>query len=650
MSVYPGESFYSDFKQGLSYDCYNFFGSHVLDTSCDAHSHCKTVSFAVWAPHASAVRVCGSFNDWGGKAYPGCDMRLLQDNIWYTEIRGVNPGTLYRYQIYNKDGSSFARSDPFAFASEPRPGYASVVPDDNSFPWTDSVWLLRRKQTNYKNTPVNIYELHLGSWLQELHTYREIADALAVYLSDMNYTHVQLMPLCEYTHDGTYGYQTNNFYSVTSRYGSPEDFKYFVNRLHESGIGVILDWVPGSFSKEDHWLYRFDGTWTYEPEIENFRENLYLGTANFDFSKGEVRSFLISNAIYWLNEYHLDGLCVKSLEDVLYLDFENAHSVAPRNIYGGRENLHGVDFLRELNIATRKFSLNPIMIADDRSNWPMVTKPVYLGGLGFDFKWNIGWKNDSLEYMRSDPVYRSSLHGKMTYPISYAFSENYILPISHDDVRHGRRSLFDKMFGHDEEKCAALKAYLLYLMSYPGKKMLFMGSEYGETGEWNYCEGLNWHLLQNPNHDGLKEYVRTLNYIYKNEAALHEDDEHVEGFAWIDADNAAQNVYSFIRRGSNQDDFLLIICNFSDVHYPEYKIGVPRFADYQEILNSQDSRFHGTCDTQPLLHRPKPAPWNGLPFHIAVSLPAYSAYIYKPIFPKRVSISKTKCSELQKKE
>ncbi len=650
MSIHFTESFYSDYKQGLSHDCHNFFGNHIIDPPDDGCSCRRAVSFAVWAPNAYGVRVCGSFNDWGNLTHPESDMHLLQDGVWYTEIGGLEVGMSYQYQIFHKDGTFSMKSDPYAFSSELRPGYASLITERRAFPWTDNHWMTNRERTDFKQTPINVYALHLGSWQKALYTYREIADVLVGYLQDMHYTHVQLTPLCEYIHDGTYGYQTGNFYSVTSRYGSPEDFKFFVNRLHEGGIGVILDWVPGFFSKDDLWLYRFDGTWTYEPEIENFRDNLYLGTVNFDFSKGEVRSFLLSNAFYWLSEYHIDGLCVKSVESILYYDYENAHNVAPKNIFGGRENLFGVDFLREFNITLHKFGVNPIMIADDRSNWPMVTKPVYLGGLGFDFKWNLGWKNDTLEYMRSDPVYRSALHGKMTYPISYAFSEKFILPVSHEDVRHGRKSLFDKMFGREEEKSAALKAYLLYLMTFPGKKMLFMGSEFGETSEWTYYEALHWHLLQDAVHSGIKEYVRTLNYIYKHEPSLFELDDCCDGFLWIDADNAAQNVYSYIRKGSHSDDFLLIVCNFSDICYPEYKIGVPRFADYQEILNSKDARFNGTCGSVDPRYRPKPMPWNGQPFHITVSLPAYGAYIYKPIFPKRINISQQKCSELQKKE
>lgn len=650
MSIVFTESFYSDYKQGLSRDCYYFFGNHVMDTPQNETSHCRVVSFAVWAPNAVGVKVCGSFNAWGNQACLGSDMKRLQNGVWYTEIAHAKPGDSYKYQIQHKDGTSSMHIDPFAISSELRPEYVSVICDDLLYEWSDDLWMRKRAQTDYKHAPINVYELHLGSWRSDLHNYREIADALVGYVQGMHYTHVQLMPVSEYTHESMVGCQTGNFYAVTSRYGTPEDFKYFVNRMHEAGIGVLLDWVPGFFSKDDQGLSRFDGTWTYEPVIENFRENLYLGTVNFDFSKGEVRSFLLSNAIYWLSEYHLDGLCVKSVEEILYYDFSNAHSVTPKNIYGGRENLFGVDFLRELNLAIHDLIVNPIIIADDHSNWPMVTKPIYLGGLGFDFKWNTSWKDDTLGYMRADPVYRSALHGKMTYHVSYAFSENYILPISHDDVRHGCKSLFDKIFGREDEKCAGLKAYLLYLMTYPGKKMLFMGCEFGETAEWNYCDSLRWFLLQNTIHNGIWEYVRTLNYIYKHEPSLYEKDDHNDGFMWIDADNAAQNVFSYVRKGARADDFLLIVCNFSDVSYSEYKIGVPRFADYHELLNSNDARFNGTCKTTDGRYRPKPAPWNGQPFYINVPLPAYGAYIYKPIFPKRVNISKPKCCELQKKE
>ena len=644
------QSFPSDFSQGLSCDCYLYLGNHIVDTARIGGTDLWTVSFAVWAPDAAEVHVCGTFNKGGDSLCTS--MHLISKGIWCTEISGIHPGDQYYYQITNQDGTVYKQIDPFGHAVVFQPELATVVDSPETFSWTDAVWLQNRETIHHAAFPMNIYELHLGSWLKnkEACNYRRIADVLVPYLLDMNYTHVSLMSLSEYPYDGSWGYHVGGFYAVTARYGTPEDFKYLVNRLHEAGIGVLMDWIPGYFVKDSNWLYRFGGSWQYESAIENFRENPYLGTISFDFTKGAVQSFLISNALYWLREYHLDGLCVQSLEQVLYHDFERSQRVEPKNIYGGRENLEGVSFLRSLNVAVREYVPRAVMIAEDRSNWPMVTKPVYLGGLGFDFSWNTHWKNDTLEYMGADPVYRSYLHGKMIVHSTQTFSETAILPISHQDVVYGRKSLYEKMFGQGEIRNASLRAYLTYMMTQPGKKLLFMGGEFGDSAEWQYNGCLTWSLLEDPKHKGIQEYVRALNYIYKQERVLWDDAQSGDGFAWIDADNASQNVFSYVRKRAQSDEFLLIVCNFSDVSYPEYKIGVPRFADYGELLSSEDTRFGGSTISREIHIRPKPEPWNGQPFHINVVLPACSAQIYKPFFPKRTRVSAEKRIELQKKE
>ncbi len=641
-----------DFSQGLSFDCYLYFGNHIINTVQISGTDLWTVSFAVWAPDASEVQVWGTFNQWGENADAATTMHLVADGIWYTEISGIHKGDLYYYQITHRDGTVQKRMDPFARSCVFQPELASIIDDFSALQWTDDAWIYARTGFNPVEAPINIYELHLGSWMNggENCNYRNIADALVHYLRDMHYTHVSLMSLSEYPYDSSWGYHVGGFYAVTSRYGTPNDFKYLINRLHEAGIGVLMDWIPGYFVKDSNWLYRYNGGWQYESAIENFRENPYLGTISFDYSKGEVQSFLISNGLFWLMEYHLDGLCVKSIEKVLYHDFERAHRVEPRNIYGGRENLEGVSFLRSLNVAIRERIPGTIMIADDPSDWPMVTKPVYLGGLGFDFNWNHHWKNDTLEYMGADPVYRSYLHRKMIVHSAHTFSKSSVLPICHQDVVYGRKSLFGKMFGHSAVQGASLKAYLTYMITHPGKKMLFMGGEFGDKAEWQYNGSLTWSLLKDPLHKGIKEYVRTLNYIYKQERSLSSFDQSEDSFMWIDADNASQNVFVYVRKSHSADDFLLIVCNFSDVTYPEYKIGVPRFADYGELLNSEDTRFGGDVISREIQIRPKPEPWNGQPFHIKVSLPACSAQIYKPFFPKRTRVSTLKRFELQKKE
>ncbi len=671
------------FHKGDSDTCYLFLGSHP-----EVRDNVPGVRFSVWAPHAVSVQVVGEFNQWGGgqtkqepvrrrpltegkngeatycgepdSAVPevkeagglGGWMKKDRTGIWHAFLPYLGPGTLYKYKIATKSGDVRFHSDPMALQSELRPGTASIVYELTEYPWTDSRWMERRAQMNYATSPLNIYEMHLGSWRrgeipgltpeeQEEHrqeapflNYREIAERLVPYLQSMHYTHVEFMPIGEHPLDGSWGYQTLCFYSITSRYGTPDDFRYLVNRLHEAGLGVILDWVPGHFCKDEAGLYCFDGTWLYEEEDVLRRENDW-GTANFALGKGEVQSFLISNAVYFLREYHVDGLRVDAVANMLYLDYGKRPCPELKNVYGGIENLEAIQFLRKLNHTVCRNVANPLMIAEESTAWPLVTKPEYIGGLGFRFKWNMGWMNDSLEYMKMDPLYRKWNHNKMTFSIMYAFSENFILPLSHDEVVHGKRSLLDKMYGEYDYKFTSLRCYYTYMMTHPGKKLLFMGAEFGEFIEWRYYEELEWKLLLYPPHAALREFVTELNYIYKKEKALWERDDQYEGFEWIDANNMSQSVLSYIRKGRDPKDFLVVLCNFTPVSYPEYNIGVPRFADYEEILNSDAERFGGSGHRNEGLLRPRPTGWNGQPFHVTVQLPAGSAILLKPHFPDR---------------
>ena len=539
-----------EFMNGNCFDVYRSFGSRFCPA--EGEGEVSGVQFTLWAPGASAVSVVGDFNAWSLESAP---MKRDRDGVWSAFVPGMELGAIYKYAVTDAKGNTVYKSDPFAFYSELRPGTASVVYNLNSYPWTDAKWMETSRAGNRVIQPMNIYEIHLGSWRrgklthlsveeQDRHkaeepflNYREIADQLVPYLSEMHYTHVEIMPVSEHPLDGSWGYQTLSYFSVTSRFGTPEDFQYFVNRLHEAGFGVILDWVPGHFCKDQSGLYQFDGTWLYENPMAELRENSLWGTANFDLSKGHVQSFLISNAVYFLREYHIDGLRVDAVANILYLDYEKTPSPALKNEYGGRENIGGIEFLRKLNQTLYKLFANPILVAEESSAWPLVTKPTYIGGLGFTFKWNMGWMNDSLEYAKEDPLFKKWKHNKLTFSLMYAFSENYILPLSHDEVVHGKCSLLSKMPGDYDSKFAALRCFYTYMMGHPGKKLLFMGGEFGQFIEWRYYEELEWKLLLYPPHAMLRKFVSQLNYYYKTLKPFWECDDDYRGFEWIDADN-----------------------------------------------------------------------------------------------------------------
>lgn len=630
---------YSDFLKGSCPDSYKIFGSRKCEKTIQGVKR-QGIQFTLWAPGAVSVCVVGDFNAWNAAA--AGKMKRTRNGVWTYFTAEAAAGQRYKYIVEQKNGRRVYKSDPYAKFSECRPGTASIIYDLPARDWNDSDWMEQRRSADYIHRPINIYEIHLGSWKrgdlpgrdcidQPFLNYRDIADSLSVYLNEMHYTHVEIMPVSEHPLDGSWGYQTLCFYSITSRYGTPEDFQYFVEKMHQSGIGVIVDWVPGHFCKDEPGLYNFDGDWAYESKTAELRENEQWGTANFDFHKGEVRSFLISNALYFFLEFHIDGLRVDAVANILYLDYAKKPSSKLKNQYGGNENIDGIEFLRELNKIIFAEVPNPLMIAEDSSAWPLVTKPVYIGGLGFNFKWNMGWMNDTLEYIKMDPIYRQWHHNKLTFPILYAFNENYILPLSHDEVVHGKKSMIDKMFGDYDTKFDALRCYYFYMIVHPGKKLLFMGSEFGQFIEWRYYEELEWKMLLYPKHLQLKEYVEKLNAFYLENKALWEVDDRYEGFQWIDANNSSQSIFTFIRYAVNKEDFIIAVCNFTPVTYENYKIGVPRFADYELV-------FPHDGEGRENLLKPKPEPWNDLPFHIEMKLPGYGAMAYRPIFRRKKRI------------
>jgi 1,4-alpha-glucan branching enzyme len=617
------------FHQGNSINCYEFLGSKLVE-----ENGVSCVRFTVWAPNAKKVMVVGSFNNWNGEKHV---MRKISNSkLWTIFIPEAKEKDLYKYKIITKNGETLLKSDPFAFYSEKRPDTASIVTDIDKFKWFDDNWYKKRKNYDDYKSPMNIYEVHLGSWRTNedgsFKNYREIADELSDYVKDMEYTHIEILPICEHPLDDSWGYQTTGYYSVTSRYGTPEDFKYFVNTFHNKNIGVIMDWVPSHFCKDSHGLYQFDGSYVYECNDPVLRENLDWGTANFDFSKPEIHSFLISNAVFWMKEYHIDAIRADAVANMLYLDYGKKDNHQIKNCYGGNENLNAINFIQKLNKAIFNNFDNPLMIAEESTVWPQVTKPTYVGGLGFNFKWNMGWMNDLLKYIEMDPIHRKWHHNLITFSLMYAFSENFILPLSHDEVVHGKKSLLDKMPGNYLQKFSSLRMFYGYMMTHPGKKLLFMGGEIGEFIEWRFNEQLEWHLLKFPIHNGLKKYVKALNHFYIKEKSLWELDHTSEGFTWIDHQNYNQSIISFIRKSSDKNDFIIVVCNFTPVQYEDYKVGVPRFITYEEVFNSDILDYGGSGQVNNEVLHPVRENWNTQPYHINIKIPPLSTIILKPIF------------------
>lgn len=623
------EAFHNDINSNLH---------HIFGARLETREDTSGVLFRVWAPHAKEVRVVGQFNSWNGQNY------LMNDKdfkgIWELFIPNLKEGTIYKYEILSNDNRTFLKSDPFAFYSEVRPNTASIVKDVfNDFEWDDDEWFKKRESFNPYESPINIYEIHLGSWKKpdgvedkrEFYSYYEIADMLLPYVKEMGYTHIEVMPLSEHPLDASWGYQVTGYFSMTSRYGDPTGLKYLINKFHREGIGVIVDWVPGHFCKDSHGLYEFDGRPCYEYMDKRRSENHGWGTSNFDLSKPEVRSFLISNASFLYEIYHVDGIRADAVSNIIYLEYGQARTYGFKNMFGGSEDLDAIYFLRELNQKVYEKYKNPLMIAEEATSFPLVTRPTYIGGLGFTYKWNMGWMNDMLKYMELDPIFRKYHHNLITFSLMYAFSENFILSISHDEVVHGKKSLLDKMYGNYEEKFASLRAFYGYMYTHPGKKLLFMGSEYGQFIEWREAEGLEWKLLKYPIHDSMKRYVRDINHLYKNEKALWQQDIVPEGFSWIDPNNADQSIVSYVRYSKDEDDFIVVVCNFTPVRYSNYRIGIPRIRDYKEIFNSDRDIYGGSNILNEGIIKPLLEPKHGRSFSMEINIPPLSTIMFKAL-------------------
>ena len=619
------------FHQGTNFNSDRLFGAHFL-----SWRRKPAVRFCVWAPHARQISVVGDFNQWDPTATPMQRTEVDQD-IWATYVPGLPEGALYKYAITGPSGEICFKSDPYGFAAEVRPHTASKV-SRLRYVWRDQKWLKNRRNYDSYHSPMLIYEMHPGSWRRgeggkEL-SYREIAEPLVRYLTEMHYTHVELMPLCEYPFDGSWGYQATGYFAATSRYGEPEDLMYLIDELHRQGIGVILDWVPGHFCKDAHGLRRFDGDTLYESGNPQLAENKDWDTLNFDYGRPEVRSFLISSACFWLKQFHLDGLRIDSVANMLYLDYGKKQGDWWPNRLGGRENLEAVEFLQALNKAV--FALRPqtLMIAEESTSWPLVSKPTEQGGLGFNYKWNMGWMNDLLQYTAADFGQRSQMHDHLTFSLCYAFAENFILPLSHDEVVHGKRSLLDKMPGDYWQKFAGLRAFYGYWMSHPGKKLLFMGGEFGQFIEWKFDDSLDWHLLDYPMHKQLHDYVRALNAFYTAHPEFWEIDDDWKGFEWISCDDRKNSVISYYRRRKEKKgkrEETIVICNFTPQVLADYRIGVDTPGEYTEVFNSDASRFGGSDVKNASALRSEAVPWHGRKQSLAVTLPPLAILYLKEV-------------------
>jgi 1,4-alpha-glucan branching enzyme len=575
--------------EGTLYEAWRAMGAHVVDVA-----GIQGVRFAVWAPNAETVSVAGDFNSWDPRRHP---MRRRNGGIWEIFIPGLGEGALYKYAVKPRGfRPAVMKCDPYGFYSEVPPRQGSIVWSIGNYHWQDDEWIDRRGRTQWLDRPISVYEVHLESWMKKpgggMLSYRELADKLVRYVLEMGFTHIELMPPMEHPYAGSWGYQVVGYFAPTSRFGTPDDFRWFVDCCHRHGIGVIVDWVPAHFPRDLHGLARFDGSACYEHEDPRQGEHKDWGTLIFNFGRNEVRNFLISNALFWLKEYHIDGLRVDAVASILYLDYSREPGEWIPNKYGGRENIEAIEFLRNFNEQAHKVP-GAVTIAEESTSFPMVSKPVYLGGLGFTMKWNMGWMHDMFHYFKCDPVYRKFNHNDITFSLLYAFNENFLLPISHDEVVHGKASLIAKMPGDEWQRFANVRAFLGYMYGHPGKKLLFMGCELGQYEEWDWQGSLRWDLLQYPFHRSLHEYVKALNAFYCAEPALWEVDYNWRGFEWVDFHDLDASVISFIRRAKNEDNWLLFVCSFTPVVRSGYRVGVPRAGVYEEVFNSDAGEFGG---------------------------------------------------------
>ena len=610
------------FKEGTHTKLYEKLGSHPMEVKGK-----PGVYFAVWAPNAERVTVRGDFNDYDPEAHP-LQLRGDGSGIWEGFIEEVETGLTYKYHIVSRfHGIVHEKSDPFAFYSEKPSNSASRIWNIEGYEWEDEAWMLERYRRNAHDAPVSVYEMHLGSWRRKVEegnrylTYRELAGELVPYLKEMGYTHVEFMPLTEFPYFGSWGYQVVGYFAATARFGTPQDLMYLIDTLHRNGIGVIMDWVPSHFAVDMHGLINFDGTALYEHDDPRQGYHPEWGSVIFNYGRNEVRAFLISSAMFWLQKYHVDGIRVDAVASMLYLNYARKEGEWIPNQYGGNENLEAVAFLRQLNESVYGEFGDIMMIAEESTAWPMVTRPTSVGGLGFGFKWNMGWMHDSLKYMSYDPVYRQFHHHQLTFSMWYAFDENFMLPLSHDEVVHMKGSLINKMPGDTNQKFANLRALYAYMMAHPGKKLLFMGGEFAQFAEWNYKQSLDWHLTDFPLHAGLQKMLGDLNRLYRSERALHQYDEKREGFEWIDDTDYQHNCIGFLRKSDDESESVVVLCNFADATREQYRVGVPYSGVYEEVFNSQSEYYEGwnIGNTGPI--EAEAIPMHGRPYSISLTLP-----------------------------
>ena len=624
------KDFIKNFSSGITSEAYKYLGSFLNGDAA---------VFRVWAPNAAAVSVVGDFNNWDSKANP---MKKTDGGIWQANIKGLKQYDNYKYAVTGGDGMTVLKSDPYARHYETAPANASKI-YCSDYSWNDLNWRESQKKKNICESPVNIYEVHAGSWRRfedgNVYDYVTLARELSQYLKKMNYTHVELMPITEYPFEGSWGYQVSGYFAPTSRYGTPDDFKKFIDIMHENGIGVILDWVPAHFPRDGFGLFRFDGTPCYEYADPRKGEHKEWGTVVFDYGKPQVRNFLISSAVYWIKEYHIDGLRVDAVASMLYLDYGRQGGDWVPNSYGGRENLEAVAFLKDVN--SRAFAANPsvMMIAEESTAWPLVTKPPQDGGLGFNFKWNMGWMNDMLRYMSLDPLFRKNNHDCLTFSFFYAFSENFILPLSHDEVVHGKCSMIEKMPGEYDMKFASLRAFYAYIMAHPGKKLLFMGQEFAQFIEWNYEQQLDWILIDYDKHRMMQHFVAQLNKFYIKNPELWEIDYSWDGFSWISNDDNAQSIIAF-RRINKSGGEIIAVCNFVPVARENYRIGVPKKGSYRRIFCSDSTDFGGVTDRKSVSFKSENIPMHGYENSVSLDIPAMSVSFYRVPTAKKTASRK----------
>lgn len=622
------------FHNGTNYKAYKFFGNHKINKD--------KFAFRVWAPNATAVSVVGDFNSWDNDANK---CKLVAPGIWEATVKGVNIYDCYKYAVTSPTGVVHLKADPYAVHQETRPGTGSKVYELHNYSWGDEAWQTKKENQNILAQPINIYEVHFGSWKRHddgnFLTYREMAEQLVPYVKDMGYTHIEMLPIMEYPYDGSWGYQVTGYFAATSRYGLPEDLMYFVDCCHKAGIGVILDWVPAHFPKDAFGLYEFDGTCCYEYSDMKKGEHKEWGTRVFDYAKNEVKSFLISSAEYWIDEFHFDGIRVDAVASMLYLDYCRKDGEWTPNKNGGRENLEAVEFFKQLNSTILSNHPGSMMIAEESTAWPMITMPPDKGGLGFNFKWNMGWMNDMLRYTSMDPLFRKGNHNCITFSFFYAFSENFILPISHDEVVHGKASLLNKMPGEYDMKFDGMRLFLAYMMAHPGKKLLFMGSEFGQFIEWNYKQGLDWLLLDYDKHRQLQGFTRELNNFYNEHSELWEIDYSWEGFQWISSEDNCNSVIAF-RRINSKGEEIIAVFNWTPNNFSSYKIGVPEKGTYKVLLDTSLAKYGGDKSRKDNAYKTKAQPIHGYEQNIDLKLHGLSALFLQKVKAPAKSVKKAK--------